>query len=119
MLGHIENSAEFLRAIDIFVLTSDKNEGVPQSLMQALFMETASIATTAGSIKDLHKEDNFLISKPIEDKIYNNIKSYLLKKEKIIPNREFMIENFSKKASTNKILSIYKSLTEETDEKAS
>jgi len=119
MIGHIDNTAEFLRALDIFVLTSDKNEGVPQSLMQALFMETPAVATTAGSIKDLYKENNFLISEPIEDKIYNNIEAYLLKKKNIIPNRKFMMENFSKESSTNKILSIYNSLTEKTNDKTS
>ncbi len=112
MLGHIDNTAEFLRALDLFVLTSDKNEGVPQSLMQALFMETPSIATTAGSIKDLHTNSNFLISKPNEEDIYNNIKSYLLKEKEIIPNRQFMIDNFSKDASTKKILRVYTNLME-------
>ena len=113
MLGHIDNTAEFLRALDLFVLTSDKNEGVPQSLMQALFMETPSIATTAGSIKDLHTNSNFLISQPNEEDIYNNIKSFLLKEKAIVPNRKFMIDNFSKEASTKKIMQVYTSLIED------
>ena len=113
MLGHIDNTAEFLRALDLFVLTSDKNEGVPQSLMQALFMETPSIATTAGSIKDLHTNSNFLISQPNEEDIYNNIKSFLLKEKAIVPNRQFMLDNFSKEASTKKIIQVYTSLIED------
>lgn len=57
-LGHVENPAIFLKAIDIFVMTSDCNEGVPQSLMQALAMELPCIASDIGSIKDLHTCDN-------------------------------------------------------------
>ena len=107
MLGHVEKTPEFLKSLDMFVLTSDRNEGVPQSLMQALLMETPSVATTAGSIKDLHKNSNFLISEPDEDKIYENVKKIIIDKDAIKPDREYIVQNFSKKASTDKIMQVY------------
>ena len=39
LLGHIEQVPELIKALDIFVLTSDSGEGVSQSLMQALMMK--------------------------------------------------------------------------------
>ena len=115
ILGHVENTPEFLKALDIFVLTSDKNEGVPQSLMQALLMEIPSVATTAGSIKDLHENNNFLISESDKNKIYENVKKIILDKNAVKTNRKFIVQNFSKKTSTNKIMRVYKSLMENTN----
>ena len=110
MIGHIENVAEFLKAIDIFLLTSDKNEGVPQSLIQALMMETNSVSTTAGSIQDLYHLNNFLISKPNVSEIYENINSLIEVKSVLTSNRQYILENFSKKMITKKIINIYHKL---------
>ena len=111
MIGHIENVSEFLKAINIFMLTSDKNEGVPQSLIQALMMEVPSIATTAGSIKDLLNNNNFLISEPNIENIYNNLNNLINKNLYINSNRNFIVQNFGQKEITNKIIKIYEKLT--------
>ncbi len=113
MIGHIENVAEFLKAIDIFVLPSDKNEGVPQSLIQALMMEITSVSTTAGSIKDLYHQNNFLISEPSIEKIYDNINSIVEGNTILTSNRQYILENFSKTAITKKIINIYNKLLDE------
>ncbi len=115
MLGHINEPAQFLSALDIFTLTSDSSEGVPQSVMQALMMELPVIATDIGSTNDLLKDDNFILIEPqntdtlvkhmeqlIQDK---NLRSIYSKK-----SREYIVNNFSKNVMTEKIENIYNSL---------
>jgi len=113
MLGHINEPAMFLSILDIFVLTSDSNEGVPQSIIQALMMEVPVIATDVGSTKDLWNEENFILVKPdspdiIADKILQliNDKSLLEKYKK--NSREYIVNNFSKKVMVEKLINIYK-----------
>ncbi len=115
MLGHVNEPAKFLSALDIFTLTSDSNEGVPQSVMQALMMKLPVIATDVGSTKDLWHNDNFMLIEP------KNIKSLVQNVEKLIQNpqlrenygenaRNFVVKNFSKKVMTDKIIDIYQNL---------
>ena len=70
LLGHVAHVTEFLTAIDIFTLTSDSKEGVPQSVMQALLMSKAVVATDIGGTKDLLFEDNFILIPTNDDVDY-------------------------------------------------
>lgn len=114
MLGHISKQAEFLSAIDIFMLTSDSNEGVPQSLMQALLMQKASIATNVGSVSDLYDGKNFKLVDFDEIKIKNELENLLNNKnerENLEKNaREFVKNNFTKDIMSDKIYQIYTNL---------
>jgi len=105
LLGH-QNAPEFLASIDVFVLPS-LNEGVPQSLIQALMMNVASIASDVGSVQDLYK-DNFLLVKPRNvEELANNIEK-LIKNPNMFGNtREYMVKNFSKKVMIEKVLDVY------------
>ena len=108
MLGHVKDTAEFLSTLDIFV-NSSKSEGVSQAIIQALMMNLQVVATDVGSTRDLWRNNNFLLcqsqnSQDLADKI-----EQLIIKNKFDNNsREYMIENFSKKAMTEKILTSYK-----------
>ena len=115
MIGHINKPAKFLSALDIFTLTSDSSEGVPQSVMQALMMQLPVIATDVGSTKDLLKNDNFILIEPqnvdtlvkhmeqlIEDK---NLRSDYSQKA-----RDYVVNNFSKKIMAETIEDIYNSI---------
>lgn len=51
--GYRSDIPDILSASDVVVLTSDRNEGVPQSLSQAMAMERAVIAAPVGSIPEL------------------------------------------------------------------
>lgn len=113
MIGHTDEVAKFLKAIDLFVLPSDRNEGVPQSLIQALMMQVPSVSTTAGSIRDLLHQGNFLISEPTVEDILENIIQIIEEKDHITQNRDYILENFSKKAITEKIIKIYYRLLDE------
>ena len=72
--------------MDIFILTSS-SESVPQTLMQALFMQKACIATNVGSVRDLFFKDNFLLYGCDE----NQLKSAL----KLLLEHPQMLENLS------------------------
>ena len=61
LLGHVEEPARFLAALDLLVLSSDSKEGVPQSVMQGLLMGLPVVATDAGSTADLLQEENMLL----------------------------------------------------------
>ncbi|QKF91696.1 glycosyltransferase [Campylobacter sp. CCUG 57310] len=114
MIGHCDEPANFLHALDIFMLISDSGEGVPQSLMQALLMNKACIATDVGSIKDLYDGSNFSLVN--FDK--NEIEIALIKmlqndeqRNKFEKNaREFVKNNFTKDIMANKIYKIYEDL---------
>lgn len=114
MLGYIDNVAEFLSAIDIFTLTSDSKEGVPQSIMQALFMGKPVVATNVGSVEDLYLDNNFVLVKPHEGEITQGLASIVAdndKMDRLIRNsRISILENFSKDAMLKKITNVYENL---------
>lgn len=115
MLGHISDVPELLQALDVFVLTSDSGEGVPQSVMQALLMRTALIATDAGSTKDLYFEDNFiLVEKNNQIQLNNSCNELVNSNEKrrklSAKSRDYVDKTFSKEVMIINILYIYKKL---------
>jgi len=115
LLGHISNPYNLLSALDISILTSDKNEGVPQSVIQALMMNKPVIATDVGSTKDLLKNNNFILLEP------NNLPQ-LIKAVSLLINNKKLRENYSQKARAsvveifseaemgNKVIDIYKTI---------
>tara|TARA_Y100000746_G_scaffold74480_1_gene62504 strand:- start:670 stop:1758 length:1089 start_codon:yes stop_codon:yes gene_type:complete len=110
LLGHISNAPEFLCALDILVLSSDSKEGVPQSVMQGLFMNKQVVATNAGSTIDLIHNNNFqLVEKGNLNSLIEGVSIYIDKKNENI-TRKHMIKNFSTFVMTQKILKIYKRL---------
>ena len=113
MLGHIDNVVELLRALDIFVLTSDSKEGVPQSVMQALLMDLDVLATDVGSTRDLYFQNNFLLSKIEQKEIFENLNKLINKEIILNKNRDFIVENFSKKSMVKKVLNVYKKVLNE------
>jgi glycosyltransferase involved in cell wall biosynthesis len=52
-LGYRENVYDYFRAFDVAALCSTKNEGIPQSLLQAMFCETPVIGTRIGGIPEI------------------------------------------------------------------
>jgi len=103
-LGFVD-SPTFLSAIDILLLTS-KNEGVPQSVIQALLMEKDVIASNVGSIKDLKKENNFLLAN--EKMEFVNYLDKLLKGKIKLDNKRESMKDFTIDRMSKKILNVYK-----------
>ncbi|RRS31267.1 MAG: WalR protein [Epsilonproteobacteria bacterium (ex Lamellibrachia satsuma)] len=115
MIGHTDEPARFLSALDIFTLTSDSSEGVPQSVMQALMMQLPVIATNVGSTKDLLNNDNFILIEP------KNVDILVEQMEKLIQDKElrsnysqkaraYIVNNFSRKVMAKNIQHIYNTL---------
>lgn len=53
MVGRQDDVVPYLRAIDLFVLPSYGNEGVPQALLQAMSCEVPAIVTRVGGMPEL------------------------------------------------------------------
>ncbi len=115
MLGHLDNVPEFLRAIDVFVLSSDSKEGVPQSVIQALLMNKKVVATNAGSTADLHNDENFVLI-PVNNKeaIVKGIQLQIEAEEK--NTRAYMLENFTTQTMAKTLERVYKELLYENAE---
>ncbi len=113
MLGHITEIPTLLSALDIFLLTSDSKEGVPQSVMQAMLMKKAVISTNVGSTKDLLNNENFILVNT-EEEIFEAcdllINNQEIRNKYCENSRNYISEKFSKKVMVNKIMKIYKEL---------
>ena len=110
LLGHVNQVPELLSALDIFVLSSDSKEGVPQSVMQALLMNKTVVSTDSGSTKDLFHQNNFQIVEVSSVNALVNGVIYYLEQGKVKDTREFIVSNFSKTVMTKKIMNIYQEL---------
>jgi len=110
LLGHVNQVPELLSALDIFVLSSDSKEGVPQSVMQALLMNKTVVSTDSGSTKDLFHQNNFQIVEVSSVNALVNGVIYYLEQGKTKDTREFIVSNFSKTVMTKKIMNIYQEL---------
>jgi len=67
LLGHRNDPWPIFRALDACVLASTRNEGIPQSLLQAMFAETAVIGTTAGGMPEIIDDGNTGFIVPASD----------------------------------------------------
>jgi len=110
MLGHIDNVPEFLSALDIFVLSSDSKEGVPQSVMQALFMGKSVVATNSGSTKDLLNSNNFqLVGTDSSLELVKGVSHYIdndkIERRGVLINSRFSLDSMSKA-----VIKVYKDL---------
>jgi glycosyltransferase involved in cell wall biosynthesis len=112
MIGHINNVPEFLCAIDILVLSSDSKEGVPQSVMQGLFMNKPVVSSDSGSTSDLFNHNNFqLIQKGSVEALTNGVSIYLDNINEVT-TRKYMMENFSSSVMVKKIITSYETILE-------
>lgn len=115
MLGHVKNPEEVLPAVDFVLSCSDGNEGVSQSVMQALLMSKAVLATNVGSVKDLYHNDNFILTEngAVTDwaaSLKNLIDHPEKKKAYEKKARDYVLDNFSKEVMVKKIMAIYQKL---------
>lgn len=110
-LGYVDQPEKLLSALDFFVLSSDA-EGVPQSVIQALAMNKATLATDVGSTSDLYSDNNFLLIPKGEPLEWAKKIEYLLnhpeeKKHLEEKARQSVLAKFSKDAMTDKTLKVY------------
>lgn len=112
--GHVEDVPKVLMALDIFVLSSDSCEGVPQSVMQALFMNKKVVATDSGSTKDLLIDNNFrLVGVGSVDELVAGVADHLQSNNENNNQktpRETMIKNHSLADMALRLLDVYRKI---------
>ncbi len=112
LTGYVNNVEEYLSLFDIFILSSDSNEGVPQSVMQALLMKLPVVATDVGSTKDLFYDDNFILIEAANidlmvEKTTLLIENEPLRKQYAAKARNYIVANFSTRNMCDKVLEVY------------
>ena len=99
MVGNQEDVVPWLQALDIFALPSYGNEGVPQSIMQAMLCQLPIISTDVGSILEvLIPEKNGICVKTqdvesLAGALEKLIKDEPLRKKFGAYSRQFALEN--------------------------
>ncbi len=113
MPGNQKNPFLWLQAMDIFILPSYANEGVPQGLMQAMLTKLPVISTPVGSITEIieHNKTGIIIQPEDSDAIAETL-SKLLDSPEIADSLaeqgyEFALHNFSKELMVEKMEKIF------------
>lgn len=112
-LGHKEKPWPYFSALDVMVLASTKNEGIPQALLQAMYSETNVIATSVGGIPEVVTNlKNGLLIKPdnpveLAEAIEFYINDKRLAKNMIREGKAFVDLKFSKEIMGEKLTEIY------------
>jgi glycosyltransferase involved in cell wall biosynthesis len=65
--GHDPQPERWLRALDVFVLPSYANEGVPQALMQAMMSALPCVTCDVGAIGEIARDGETAIMVPTQD----------------------------------------------------
>lgn len=65
--GHDPRPERWMRAMDLFVLPSYANEGVPQALMQAMMAGLPAITTSVGAIGEVARDGETALVVPTQD----------------------------------------------------
>jgi glycosyltransferase involved in cell wall biosynthesis len=116
LLGHRENVPELLASFDLLVHPSTGSEGVPQSLLQALAMEKAVIASDVGAINEviINGQTGFLINPESPEQIAAKvIELYRFPEIGAATGRQgrkFVQENYGMEIMLDKIEALYAKL---------
>ncbi|MCK5727194.1 MAG: glycosyltransferase family 4 protein [Thiotrichaceae bacterium] len=92
LAGNQGNVVPWLQSMDLFVLPSYANEGVPQGLIQAMFCGIPVISTTVGSIEELviNNKTGLIVPPKNSDKLADSIEYSL--------NNTYLLKQFSESA---------------------
>lgn len=113
LLGHREDIVNVLHSIDILVHPSYANEGVPQTILQAMTMGKPVVASDLAPLKEVVTENETGILTPIKDKegIASAVIKLLHDKElskKLGENgRRLVVSSYSFTAMLDKLESLY------------
>ncbi len=116
MLGHREDIPELLSSLNVMVQPSYANEGVPQSILQALAMEKPVIASDAGSIKEvvIDRKTGFLIEPRNPAQLAEKVIELYRNPELMVKfgkeGRRLVEENYSIEKMLNKMEALYERL---------
>jgi len=111
LTGFLQNPAEILCTFDIF-LHPTENEGVPQSVMQALMMQLPVVATNAGGTGDLQHGDNFILRPEhdvpgLTEAVCQLIENPELRAAYANRARDHVVSHFSYNVMIDRVLKVY------------
>ena len=115
LVGHKDNPWPYFRAFEIATLASVSNEGIPQSLLQAMHAETPVIGTNVGGIPEIVIDNSTgLLAKPGDPPSLANAMTRLLGDSKLQSKmsrnaHELTSENFRWDSLGKKIEGLFKS----------
>lgn len=118
LTGYRGDIPDILSASDVVVLTSDRNEGVPQSLSQAMAMERAVIAAPVGSIPELiHDGETGLLAQTGNALSFANAIGRLLKDEDLRSRlgksaRKHVLAEYTDDIMAERTIAFYRNLIE-------
>lgn len=101
LVGNKDNVVPWLQSLDLFVLPSYANEGVPQGLMQAMLCCIPVISTPVGSTDELvlHEKTGLLVnpkdSSHLSEAIKRMIENDNFRNTLAIQGREHVLENYT------------------------
>ncbi len=117
-LGHRDDIPEIIASLDIIAHPSYENEGVPQTILQAMAMKKPVVASDAGSIKEIviNNKTGFLIDPKnaglIAEKVIELFRNPSLKKEFGDAGRDLIEKEYSLDRMISKMEALYESLLE-------
>ncbi len=113
MLGQRQNIPELLRLLDVFVLPSYANEGVPQAIVQAMAMQLPVVSTRVGAIDEVvqHERTGYLVAPRDTNDLAECINTLLdnstLRREMGARGRTLIEERFSRTAMLDKMEALF------------
>ena len=119
MAGYRDDIPNIMAGLDIFVLASTKNEGVPQVITQAMAMKRPVVGTNVGSVYEqiIDKETGFLIEKAnsaeIRDSVVALLRNPAMAREMGEKARKLVEERFSLETMLDKTEALYARLMKE------
>ncbi|MFH1454908.1 MAG: glycosyltransferase [bacterium] len=115
LAGHIDNASSYLKAFDIFTLSSI-TEALPYALLEAGYAALPVIASNVGGIPEIieNGKTGILISPKISEEIKNSIE-YLIKNPRNATSfgnslKEKISRNFNQKKMLGKTFTLYKDM---------
>ena len=113
--GFTDEIIPIISSLDYFVMTSE-HEGLPMSLLEAMFLETPVICTAVGGIKEvvLNNETGFLVPSNDADAMVNAIlkldADVVLREDMVLRARERVFSVFSIENCVAQITYLYQSV---------
>ena len=113
MVGDQRDVVPWLQALDLFVLPSYANEGVPQALIQAMLCGLPCVTTHVGSIGELARNEVTALVVPPRDAqalagaITRLVDEPALRSELGVAARRHCVENYSYERMLDRMEAIY------------
>lgn len=112
MLGYCDNVPGLMKQLDALLFTSLK-EGLPVTIIESFFMKLPVVATNAGGIPELIKNDQTGFISPVRDVegLSQQLRSVLvdrLLRERIISNAYDLAVHFTADVMAEKMIAVYK-----------